>query len=101
MTEREAFERWFSEDFMSGLDGVGEFDEERNCYVIFQVHMAWKGWQASRQQALEEIQPVLDRIKEHAEFNDPDADTKGGQLLMILGELECIRSPTPTKGPTP
>ena len=47
MTDREAFERWFEDGFMDGMDTVGEWDAERNCYTVFQVHMAWKGWQAA------------------------------------------------------
>lgn len=49
---REDFEQWFEHEFMNGLDGPGEWDEDRNCYVIFQVHMAFKGWCASRKFAL-------------------------------------------------
>lgn len=63
MREREArrqFELWFADVFMDGMDDAGEWDDERNCYVQFQVHMAWKGWQASRQQALEEAAQWLD-----------------------------------------
>lgn len=73
MTEREAFERWFSEDFMSGLDGAGEFDEERNCYVTFEVHMAWKGWKASRQQALSEAAILVEK-------GDPPSKRAGGRV---------------------
>lgn len=61
MTEKEArrqFELWFADVFMDGMDDAGEWDDERNCYVQFQVHMAWKGWQASRQQALVKIRAV-------------------------------------------
>ena len=47
MADREAFERWFEDVFMDGMDTVGEWDAERNCYVVHQVHMAWKGWQAA------------------------------------------------------
>ena len=44
---RDEFERWYEHEFMGGLDGPGEWDVERNCYVVFQVHMAWKGYQAA------------------------------------------------------
>jgi hypothetical protein len=44
-SEREAFEAWFRDVFMDGMDDAGEWDAERNCYVTHQVHMAWKGWQ--------------------------------------------------------
>lgn len=44
--ERAAFEAWFQYDFMDDMDVPGEWDAERNCYVSFQTHMAWKGWQA-------------------------------------------------------
>lgn len=41
--ERDRFERWVAETWMTDA----EFDPERNCYVEFPVHMAWKGWQAA------------------------------------------------------
>lgn len=52
----------------------------------------WKAWQASRKQALEQIAPYLQRIKDHAEFDDPHLNTKVGQLLSILDEVAAIRS---------
>lgn len=48
MTDRERFEAWASETWMCDC----QFDATRNCYIEFPVHMAWKGWQASRKQAL-------------------------------------------------
>jgi hypothetical protein len=50
-TLREDFEPWFRDDFMRGMDDAGEWDAERNCYVIHQVHMAWKGYQAATERA--------------------------------------------------
>jgi hypothetical protein len=50
-TLREDFEPWFRDDFMNGMDDAGEWDAERNCYVIHQVHMAWKGYQAATERA--------------------------------------------------
>lgn len=47
MTMREEFEHWYEHEFMAGLDGPGEWDVERNCYVQLPVHMAWKGYQAA------------------------------------------------------
>jgi hypothetical protein len=44
---RAAFERWFQDDFLNGMDTAGGWDAERNCYVTHQVHMAWMGWQAA------------------------------------------------------
>jgi hypothetical protein len=51
---RKEFEFWFEHVFMDGMDGPGEFDAERNCYVAHPVHMAWKGYQA--------ISAVLDGV---------------------------------------
>ena len=47
MTMQAEFEHWYEHEFMGGLDGPGEWDVERNCYVQFPVHMAWKGYQAA------------------------------------------------------
>lgn len=47
MTMRAEFEHWYEHEFMGGLDGPGEWDVERNCYVQLPVHMAWKGYQAA------------------------------------------------------
>lgn len=45
--ERKRFEAWLENDYMSGLDGPGEWDAERNCYVQLPVHMAWCAFRAA------------------------------------------------------
>ena len=46
-SERERFEAWFEHDYMAGLDGPGEWDAERNCYMQLPVHMAWCAYRAA------------------------------------------------------
>lgn len=65
-SEREEFNRWYENDYMAGLDGPGEFDDHRNCYAQFQVHMAWCAYQAGRASMLR--QPTGSREAFEAEF---------------------------------
>lgn len=44
MSDREEFEKWLIE--VHGLNA--EWDEDRDCYVEFACHIAWKAWQAAR-----------------------------------------------------
>lgn len=41
------FEAWFAPTFISDC----QWNESRNCYVEYDCHMAWKGWQAATERA--------------------------------------------------
>lgn len=41
--ERQRFEEWLLEE--QGLDA--DFDEKRNCYCEFAIHLAWRAWCAN------------------------------------------------------
>lgn len=43
---RAKFEKWMRDVYFDGCADAGPWDEERNCYVEFPSHMAWKGYQA-------------------------------------------------------
>lgn len=47
---------------MNGMDTVGEWDSERNCYVVHQVHMAWKGYQAAIKAERERCADICERL---------------------------------------
>ena len=88
-----AFEAWFEHEFMACLDGPGEWDEERNCYVAYQVHMAWKGYQAAwnrRQPARAEValKAILDVVEAHplhtgCDYSQKELDDLGGDAATI------------------
>ncbi|WP_181574587.1 hypothetical protein [Enterobacter hormaechei] len=46
---RKAFEQWALEVMQFTPDEL-TWDEKRNCYRDYVPHMAWKGWQASREE---------------------------------------------------
>lgn len=41
------FERFLREEHLYSNDEL-IWEDERNCYSIYSVHIAWKAWQASR-----------------------------------------------------
>ncbi|EJH2342753.1 hypothetical protein NCY46_004105 [Salmonella enterica] len=44
---RKAFEQWELEVMQFTSDDL-RWDERRNCYLDYVLHIAWKGWQAGR-----------------------------------------------------
>lgn len=44
---RKAFERFLREEHLY-TDEELVWEDDRNCYSIYPVHIAWKSWQASR-----------------------------------------------------
>lgn len=60
---RKAFEQWALEVMQFTPDDLA-WDEKRNCYRDYVPHMAWKGWQASRE-AIEIELPT------QSEYDDP------------------------------
>lgn len=44
---RKAFEQWALEVMQFTSDDL-RWDERRNCYRDYVLHIAWKGWQAGR-----------------------------------------------------
>lgn len=56
---RKAFEQWALEVMQFTSDDL-RWDERRNCYLDYVLHIAWKGWQAvGRQSKLKFRQHVL------------------------------------------
>jgi len=43
---RAKFEKWMREDYFGGIADAGPWDDERNCYVEYPSHLAWKAYQA-------------------------------------------------------
>jgi hypothetical protein len=56
MSDREAFEQWLLDE--QGL--VGSWDYERGCYSEFPAHLAYKAWQAAREQEGGEVVAYVD-----------------------------------------
>ncbi|MDX7621231.1 hypothetical protein SJ598_13660 [Enterobacter bugandensis] len=46
---RKAFERFLREEHLY-TDEELDWEDDRNCYAIYPVHIAWKSWQASREE---------------------------------------------------
>lgn len=46
---RKAFERFLREEHLY-TDEELAWEDDRNCYSIYPVHIAWKCWQASREE---------------------------------------------------
>ncbi|HFD3847254.1 hypothetical protein [Serratia marcescens] len=56
---REEFEKWLEETH--GLYGEDvEWQEKRNCYATFGVHLAFQAWQASRASIVVELPEMED-----------------------------------------
>ncbi|WP_227171055.1 hypothetical protein [Enterobacter hormaechei] len=55
---RKAFERWALEVMQFTPDDL-TWDERRNCYRDYVPHMAWKGWQASREAIEIELPEII------------------------------------------
>ncbi|HAV1619718.1 TPA: hypothetical protein JG829_002422 [Enterobacter hormaechei subsp. steigerwaltii] len=45
---RKAFERFLREEHLYTNEELA-WEDGRNCYSIYAVHIAWKSWQASRE----------------------------------------------------
>lgn len=62
--QREEFEKWLEETH--GLYGEDvEWQQGRNCYAKFGIHLAFKAWQASRASIVVELpDPKEDRARE-------------------------------------
>ena len=69
---RQEFEAWFSHTFISDCP----WDEARNCYVEYDCHMAWKGWQAATALAKAAQWKLMD--------NFPPVDLSVGLRKVIL-----------------
>lgn len=61
---RKAFERFLREEHLY-TDEELAWEDDRNCYSIYPVHIAWKSWQASRE-AIEIELPMKEA--EHAPY---------------------------------
>lgn len=55
---RKDFERWALEVMQFTPDDL-TWDERRNCYRDYVPHMAWKGWQASREAIEIELPEII------------------------------------------
>jgi hypothetical protein len=58
--DREGFEAWLLD--VHGL--TDEWEETRNCYKAFFVHLAWKAWQAARAESAKEIEGLRNALRD-------------------------------------
>lgn len=75
---RKQFERFLREEHLYSDDELF-WEEDRNCYSIYPVHIAWKAWQASR-----EVVSV--------ELPEPYDDGRGNLWLPQDNTTAAIRS---------
>ncbi|MDE1511984.1 hypothetical protein PWJ72_21470 [Serratia nevei] len=62
---REEFEKWLEE--VHGLYGEDiDWEPERNCYVIYGVHLAWWGYRASRENLVVDLPSEDDFVMDEA-----------------------------------
>ncbi|MFV8913148.1 hypothetical protein ABQ297_22080 [Enterobacter hormaechei] len=82
---RKAFERFLREEHLY-TDEELAWEDDRNCYSIYPVHIAWKSWQASRE-AIEIELPSLKQIDTGERYVWSD-----GVFNFKLDAIEAIRS---------
>lgn len=85
---RKAFEQWALEVMQFTPDDL-TWDERRNCYRDYVPHMAWKGWQASRE-AIEIELPA--KIEREVRDSDIDDERRWGHNDAIRDCAEAIRA---------
>lgn len=56
---RKAFERFLREEHLY-TDEELAWEDDRNCFSIYPVHIAWKSWQASRAAIEIDLPRVID-----------------------------------------
>lgn len=66
---RKLYEKWAIEVMQFTPDDL-VWDERRNCYRDYVPHMAWKGWQASREAIEIELPAEIEREKFDTDFDD-------------------------------
>lgn len=81
---RKAFEQWALEVMQFTPDDL-TWDESRNCYRDYVPHMAWKGWQASREALDIELTPACWRTYY------PDTDEHQYRAHSESGPESCAR----------
>lgn len=52
---REAFERWYSQEFYDGMCPAPEWSEKMNTYIRFEDHLSWNAWKAGIQYVTEQV----------------------------------------------
>ncbi|CAI1594201.1 hypothetical protein [Serratia marcescens] len=62
---REEFEKQIREDLLFDDEEL-EWQPERNCYVIYGVHLAWWGYRASRENLVVDLPSEDDFVMDEA-----------------------------------
>lgn len=73
---RKLYEKWAIEVMQFTPDEL-VWDERRNCYRDYVPHMAWKGWQASREAIEIELHSHTEFEIEHMIQPEEDGYSKG------------------------
>lgn len=85
---REKFEAWMTdEQWFHGSDF--EWDERRNCYAQFGIHLAYKAWQAASKASEQQLAAV---VVEKAGLKDINAWCKTGAFKNMYREFKTAEA---------
>lgn len=85
---RKAFERFLREEHLYSDEEL-LWEDDRNCYAIYPVHIAWKSWQASREAI--EIELPLGATKNDDRLRH-ETSHEGGFNLCLYWVHKAIRA---------